>query len=216
MPRPIGKSRLLAAMFLLSCLVACGSPPRQPHPAMASHRDTKLESLRPRLKTPVDACDNPKRGRECVRAALQNPHGSEQFNSALTRACKAGYAPGCYFLESGPLSDEEKVTYARRACAFGLKRACTIYLSALEKREQTGARTPVAGPEERWIARTTRLVLEEPSSVELIAHPGSRVALLDVDGDTAFALLTAFATSECGDKGDPLTSERDDVHECTG
>lgn len=169
-----------------SALGACSGPARAPAPVSAPASAPAPAAP----KRPLATCDDPARGRECVRAAFEVHFGSPERSAQLARSCRSGYEGACFF-EKRHRGAEAARLYRRRACGFGVKQACSDVLRD-------------GSAEARWVTRSTRLTTEEPTSVELIAHPGSRLLLLEVEGSTAFALLTAFATTDDTDSEDPL------------
>jgi len=130
--------------------------------------------------------------------------GESARDVALERACTAGYAPACYFREQ-PQTPDEKAAYIRRGCAFSMSGACSTLVQQVATHEIDPA-VPTPGFGYRWVKRTTRLTPQR-TSVELIAHAGARLVLLDVDQGTAFALVTGFEASDDYDHDDPHLRE---------
>ncbi len=165
----------LARLLLAIGLGACAAP-RAP---------TKFEPMRgARVGNP---CDDVRRGRECVRVALQKPQASRERTLALNESCRVGYSAACYFLVSDPKSDEDRVYYHKRACAFGRRGSCVRYAQGTSDDDNTR--------EARWVKQITRLTPEDPTSVAMIAHPGAKLTFLEAEGDLAWAMAMQFELS---------------------
>jgi hypothetical protein len=94
----------------------------------------------------------------------------------------------------------------RSACARAMADACSALARGIrDGKFDPTLRSPVFGS--RWVEQRIRLTPESDTSVELVAHPGARLLLLDVVGDTAFALVASLRTTNEFDDRDPLMPE---------
>ena len=154
---------------------------------------------------PREACDDPQRGYECLRAAMRQTE--DEREPIFRRACAAGYRPACIY---GVPAEDPVATFERyrRLCALGDVRDC----QSLEHWMSEGApRVPAADFGDRWVTRAERLEIEGDSTLELTAHPGARVLLLQNDGHTDRALVTAFLFDGELDVDDPFNDWRTDL-----
>lgn len=197
-----GLAKALVLGLLGVGLVACArANAPTPQPAAAA-TTVAAPSVAPTPQAPREACDDPRRGRECLKHALRLRWGEAERDAALTRACRAGYQPGCYFLQRFA-TDQARLEYIRRGCAYVAHGTCSKLVNDIRK----GKVDPSQPTEQfgyRWVTQATRLTVESRTSVELIAHRGARLILLEQVGDTAFALVTAFAATDDYESGDAL------------
>jgi hypothetical protein len=207
-------------MLSIAFLCACGSSQPTPQPpapvvqtaAAAPAPNPSAKALAATPSTPRDACDDPARERECVREVFGLLRATER-DAALAKACSAGRDAACYFRKT-PQTFEERLDYFRRACAFAVSRVCGRILDAMRAgRVDANAQYPAFG--HRWVKQLTQLTTESDTSVELIAHPGARVLLLDVVDGAAFALVKSFDATDEYDRGDPLIAEHTVVNAST-
>ncbi len=120
----------------------------------------------------------------------------------LSRACDAGYTRACFF-RGEPKTATERIDFVRRGCAFAIDSACSTLLTWLEHGElDVHPLPPDFGL--RWVKQLTPLTPESDTSVELIAHPGAQLYLLDVVDDTAYAFVRSFVSTDTHEYEDPL------------
>lgn len=181
--------------FLLTVgLSSCKNQISEQSISAAQVEPLRRESRSTRGTASVYGCDSSSRRRDCVRLALQKPDDSKDRAAMLGEACRAGYSVACFFLEANPKTEAEETYYNRRLCAFGRRAACSKFASTINDNKLPH--------EQYWVNRVTRLLPEDSTSVEMIAHPGAKLTFLESEGEWAWVLVMSFETSIVRSEGD--------------